>query len=385
MKKIMMVFLLLLLLTWVFMAEAATVLNKPVPAGGEWDFKMKTLWECSGTGEEVFGRIVQFLLDEEENVYIMDSKHNRIFVFDPHGKFRFAFGKKGEGPGEFKHGLNFYIAGAYVVVLDMDRLVYYNLKGEYIKDVKFNQAYTYIPVFFMDENRFVYTPKKPMQAAGTSTIMLYDVNTLQSRPIVKLPQAQQEETKIAGVRGGTIVTVSNTGLIQNVGLVVGRYGDKLLWGKNDRYTIQAVDPEGREQFSFSLERSERKKISREYKERFVSGIRLNNRPVPREIAENFIKSIPDESTFFFDIAGGKDGLIYVFVSDRARSDGQEIDIFSPAGRYLYHADIKVPDGCRLRLPIVRIKKDKLYLVMEDAEGELKLVKYTVTEPGNMSD
>jgi hypothetical protein len=40
-------------------------------------------------------------IDDEDNLYVADSGWNRIFKFDPEGKYVTSFGREGQGPGEF--------------------------------------------------------------------------------------------------------------------------------------------------------------------------------------------------------------------------------------------------------------------------------------------
>ncbi|UCE41200.1 MAG: NHL repeat-containing protein [Candidatus Aminicenantes bacterium] len=42
-------------------------------------------------------------VDEEGNVYVLDSGNHRIQKFDPQGNFLASFGRRGQGPGEFQY------------------------------------------------------------------------------------------------------------------------------------------------------------------------------------------------------------------------------------------------------------------------------------------
>jgi hypothetical protein len=48
-----------------------------------------------------FARITSICVDREDNLYVADSGHHRIFKFDSDGKFISSFGRQGQGPGEF--------------------------------------------------------------------------------------------------------------------------------------------------------------------------------------------------------------------------------------------------------------------------------------------
>ena len=40
------------------------------------------------------------VIDEQGNIYILDSGNHRIQKFDPEGNYLASFGRKGQGPGE---------------------------------------------------------------------------------------------------------------------------------------------------------------------------------------------------------------------------------------------------------------------------------------------
>lgn len=101
--------------------------------------------------------------------------------------------------------------------------------------------------------------------------------------------------------------------------------------------------------------------------------------MPEELAKQLIKGMPDYCTHFSDVTIEENGLIYVYLNDITNETGKEIDIFSPEGKYLYHANIILPDGFK---PVSRmvIKREYLYIFAEDDEGEGKLVKYKISKP-----
>lgn len=55
-----------------------------------------------GADRGFFATPKDIAVDKEGNIYVADSKNNRIQKFNSAGNFILAFGKEGEGPGEFK-------------------------------------------------------------------------------------------------------------------------------------------------------------------------------------------------------------------------------------------------------------------------------------------
>jgi hypothetical protein len=74
-------------------------------------------------------------------------------------------------------------------------------------------------------------------------------------------------------------------------------------------------------------------------------------------------------------------LITIHLTDVANKTVQEIDIFSPAGKYLFHSDIQLPEGFKRVTPLF-IKGNSLIVFVEDEDGEQKLVKFQIETPTN---
>ena len=95
--------------------------------------------------------------------------------------------------------------------------------------------------------------------------------------------------------------------------------------------------------------------------------------------EKFVAQFPDRHTYYTKITTDEEGLIYVFVPDIMDLGKQEIDIFSPEGKYLYHAVIVLPDGLEKIKPFV-FKGEHLFALVKSEEGVQKLVKYNIRRP-----
>ena len=99
----------------------AHVRNGSQPAGERQDIRLKELWRVGGDDEEIlFGAIGQALLDEEQNIYLMDSQLKEVSVFSPDGEFLRTLGREGDGPGEIRQLANMFFMpdGALALVQD---------------------------------------------------------------------------------------------------------------------------------------------------------------------------------------------------------------------------------------------------------------------------
>jgi len=92
--------------TIIFMVFYTLVLyaadNKDIPAKGELNFKLNSIWRIENAGELPFSRIRQLLVSEDGTVFLYDIKNKRIYIVNKDGTAKGAFGKNGEGPGEIR-------------------------------------------------------------------------------------------------------------------------------------------------------------------------------------------------------------------------------------------------------------------------------------------
>ena len=79
------------------------VANPATPPGGVQDLKLEELWRRGGEDDDViFGVIIQALVDEEGNVYLLDGQLSEVQVFDADGEFVKTLSREGDGPGEVR-------------------------------------------------------------------------------------------------------------------------------------------------------------------------------------------------------------------------------------------------------------------------------------------
>ena len=129
--------------------------NDDKPDKGNWDFNLKKVWSVNSGAEELLIRSGQIRIDGEDNVYMMELKHGKIFKFDKDGKFITTIGKRGEGPGEFKMAFGFFIVGDEIVVPSMGGIFqYFGIDGKFNKSV--NTGSFVFPRYYIDRDRFVW-------------------------------------------------------------------------------------------------------------------------------------------------------------------------------------------------------------------------------------
>ncbi|MCK5058439.1 MAG: 6-bladed beta-propeller [Candidatus Aminicenantes bacterium] len=346
--------------------------NKDKPLKGEWDFKPELLWQVENAGDDVLVRVGSIQVDDAGNIYVMELSQFKIFVFAPDGKFLYAFGKKGEGPGEIKNAYRFFLLDDRVIIPELGKFSFFTLQGKFMNSV--NTGRMIAPIVFLDANHFLHTGGLlPREKESSGRLYLFDIETRKDRVISEIPL----EDALTAASGGMQIVLKDSAT--TAAIVLGLKEKHLYFGKSDKYLVKKTDLDGSEIFSFSLYGRKRKKISPAFKRKRFENVRVNGRKMSKEMIDQMVNSMPDKVPFFSRIMIDHNGFIHVFVSDLENESGQEIDIFSPEGKYLYHGEIKMPDNYIIRGGLT-FKDNYLHLFAEDEEGEGKLLKFKINMP-----
>jgi len=373
-KKTIISGVVLFLLTAGFLLSAAAKIeNGPEPLKGKWDFKPEKQWELTNAGDMELVSVRFIHSDEKGNLFVLDEKHVKFFVFDAAGKFLYAFGKKGEGPGEMRMPGGFYLRGKYVIVSDWGMIHYFTRDGNYVRS--HNTGGNFWPKTFIDENHFVTIRalEDPGSQKDTELLELYDTRDGSRKTIAEVTA----EKMLQAQSGGMQLQIKDA--MVNPVVVVGFNGKDLFFGKNDSYLINRSDLQGNIKNIFSVTGKERRKITDDLKRKRFEQISLNGGKMPEEMIKRMMKQMPDQCTYYGEIKVDRKGLIYISINDMNPANGQEMDIFSADGKYLYNTKLVLPDGLTASSRY-DLDGDTLTVFAEDEDGERKLVKYKITTP-----
>ncbi len=371
--RIIIICLLILVFSVLFLS--AEIKNENKPSMGQWDFKLQKVWEIDNAGDNLLVQVRSIKVDAKGNLYLLEGKLFKFLVFSPEGKNLYSFGKQGEGPGEFKFAFNFFLVNDSIIVPDQGKIHYFKTNGEYVKSL--NPGFMMFPREFIDENRFILVQDQEDEKKTSEKVEVYDLKTDKR---FTLAEVTAEKALTASRSSGESQMVVRIKIGDTTPMVIATiHNNVLYYGKNDNYLIKKTDLNGNEMLSFSLPGVERKKIPLEYKKKRVNQIILNGGRIPTEMAEQIVGTMPDYSTYFSNLSIEENGLIYVYLNDAANETGLEIDIFSPRGKYLYHAAISLPEGLKRSGPM-EIKGSYLYTFAENEEGEGQLLKFKITKP-----
>jgi hypothetical protein len=342
------------------------VVNPDKPLKGDWDFKLKKVWTLNKAGDDVFAG-PGMAVSDDGTLCVRDWKNKAYYLFSSTGDLKKTFAKQGEGPGEVKwYAFSSFSIKDTFILTDMDRFHYFTKEGEFVKSVR-GGFFQYEPHLFIDENEYMAAPTCNLPG-GKGEITHVNLKTGEKKIIKefsvsreRLPQGRHP--------------ICLFGLTPMIRMGYDYENQKLYYGINNSYVINAADLNGNILDTFSVER-ERRKISTETIKKELETF------YPAGSTSEALKGLPREITHFRKIQV-IDGLIYVFADNfGVHWENQQIDIFSPDGKYLYRSVINPEKGSEIYFSVDNhvIKDSHLYIILEDETGEIVITKYRIELP-----
>lgn len=83
-----------------------------------WSVELVATLGIDSAGESTFGTVRSVLLDSSGVAYVLDPSYHQVHVFDPDGRPRELWGRRGNGPGEFATPYSIAWLGDSMAVLD---------------------------------------------------------------------------------------------------------------------------------------------------------------------------------------------------------------------------------------------------------------------------
>lgn len=82
----------------------------------------------------IIGSINAFTVDDDENMYLVDSRQGKMVSLDPNGEFRFVTGQKGRGPGDLEnvYSMAYHDGMIYLTNLSGARIDAFDTEGNFI-------------------------------------------------------------------------------------------------------------------------------------------------------------------------------------------------------------------------------------------------------------
>jgi hypothetical protein len=296
-----------------------------------------------------FGVLNALDVDAEGRIYTVDPKSVRIRIFGPDGSLVKAFGRKGQGPGEFSGPGGIVVApDGTVIVSDVlnARLSYFSREGVHLKDTLFGTRR--IAGLAVDRHADIFAIRTQMPSGGSQPWELVKFD-----PDLKL------------VRTIRAIAIPFKGLIFNIvpeRIFFGLAGeDRLAWMISTDYAVQVEDASGKPLMKILRDREPRKITERD-KARIIA--RTFSGAAPPDLQAEFPENFPAAS----DLMTDEKGRIYVRTYETDGKGGEGMDVFDVDG--LYIARFFVPEDDET----AAVRNNKLYVYVKESASGNPLVK-----------
>jgi len=319
--------------------------------------------------------IMAINVDPDGNIFLWNSfmtKDNLVYKFSSDGRFKNAFLKRGQGPGEIQSPTLPIIteSGEFVITDYFPRkLFFFDFDGLFIKEVSFN-ARIWVVYPLGNSNYFVEEVRRPENGAYSDYLML--LYNQEMREIQKLMFYREEDPRSAAKIKGT--------MIDRPYMLWAISKGKIYVGNNDQldseYEILVFDYVG------NLIRRIRKEyspveVSDEYKRKILSPYEKHPNVIMQDIAKRiyFPKYMPPYQSFFCD----DEGRLFVMTFEENPHEGEYMcDIFDPDGHFISHVgfgNFAEWDTIIRSQLVVIAKKNRLHCIQQKESDFKELVVY----------
>lgn len=165
-----------------------------------------------GSGPELFGRIVDIAVDEEERLLVLDYENREVRIFSSEGEYLSSFGQKGEGPGEFQYPYQLarFDSGKLAVLGRMGRVQFFEPSGtSYEHTGGYTVEFTPEDACILDDTIFIhgFWPSNP-----DHSIFAFSKDGEQLRSFGPVYQAEDTGVRM-GLSQGSLACDSTTDVI----------------------------------------------------------------------------------------------------------------------------------------------------------------------------
>jgi hypothetical protein len=308
---------------------------------------------------------------DNDQIYVTEEAS--VFIYSRQDiKFKKKFGRKGEGPGEFKiridRPLNLCVRDNHLVVSSFGRFSYFSKDGTYKNETKTKPVYTMAAKPFLG-NRFVGIGVLA-EEQDFLTLNIYDEQLDKKKELFRV----EEEIRLKGKK--SVYYYLHFPVSFATSFIT--YEDKVYvtWGKDDK--IKVFDNTGKRVAEIPV-KTEKQKLTQTYKDKVANHFK-NDKSLPQPIYERYYKNMVFPE-FFPAIRDMRisDGKIYVVTYQRETETGKTLTktlIFDLTGKLLKTAALPLEAMDIKALYPFTIKNDKLYQLVEDADGENWNLQFT---------
>jgi len=312
-----------------------------------------------GDGEFMFDSLVSICEDGEGNFYALDFKAYKVHKFSPGGKLLLSFGRKGEGPGEFKSPGSIYYApeGKIIVAEMMNQASVFDTNG------KFLDRYSFLAKMSMSfavgyAGNELFCVQKRDQNRDRSQIIIDSKGNIINSSLFKEPYNSIQYQNMS-------YTYSTPEYSRE--LLFSYYWNRSALARSDEYKILLLDDQGKIERTITrkVKRPELSSKEREYLNEQLKGIKMFPKPVKSIIRDR----TPDVKNFMEKIFLTKTHLFVI----RVRKDVSRLT--SPVPVDIFDLEGKFMGSFTLKKTPTHISDHYIYITGRNEADDIMLFKY----------
>lgn len=315
-----------------------------------------------GRSELLFGSIASVCEDDRGDFYVVDQREQKVLKFSPDGRLLGAFGRKGQGPGDFQSPgrIAFTPAGELAVFEDIALVSFHRTDGAFLRRIDLNGR---LGLGYIGPDRFYgweWAPDSQRQVMVDAKNAV--IATFHSVPRDRFSAVLPDET-------GRMVMFNYSHEAYVPRFLYSHGAGLSAVGISDRYEIALLDGEGRTVTTLRRDAKPGRMSARE-RDFFESGLAefVGSKNWPERVARELAKKIPPVKTVVREVLIAPDRVfVFRFPGDITAEPARfPIDVFSRDGAYLGSAELP-------EIPLF-ISKGAMYFAREDADGNVYLVR-----------
>jgi|GEM_PF-1636445 len=314
--------------------------------------------EQQNGSEGLFSYIKGIEFDSNENLFVLDLKHQSILNFDPSGMFQKTIGKAGEGPGDMLSPVSLFSSQSNIFVFDINlrRVSQFDFSGTVKNTAKIDEFI--ISDFFIDHEMNFYAVCKEISESGiVDTLFKIDPK---GKKKVRVAEFFREnfDKKTGGVFGGVTHVYSPRIYLTKVDV------QRFAFVNNLEPKIYIVDTTQNSVDTVVFDEKDEPITSEE-----VDYFKKSFRQDPDSL------KLPPCRPFYKRIFSDENGTIFAvrFKPILDKKSDWKIDVISKMGRLV----------CRYSSPYepFSIHRGKFYTVGKDSNDEVIIKKIGIKNPG----
>ncbi len=335
-------------------------------------YELKEILSIGDDGDDenyVFRSPRRLAVDDNGNIYVMDSRKFSVSAFDGKGVFSRRYGRRGEGPGEFLLMLDFAVDDhnrmLHILDLKHNKISRFLLDGTHHSEIRIDK---YADGLFMPDGDTYYIIGEDIYENDKSfkNIKKYSRDGEKSVTSPKLPL----DKYIVIEKGNRTITLPAAFCAKSI-VALSPKGN-LFRGMSDDYRFEVFNPVFQKVKIIKKDISERVNVTIEEKEQYIKAVKestLRRGKDPSIIGASTVDLLPDYYPIYYTFWFDGDGRLWVPLIKR-EDQVQYIDIFDGEGVFVETRAIKKPAGTFMLYDVFIkpvIKGDLVYAIVRDAE------------------